>query len=263
MTDLPSYQRPPVNEVAVGIHYVSDMALGLRDMFRIHSFFEDRYPGLEEYPLLPKIVESADQMPSVEFAFVGGQAILPRLWFVGVSPTEIVQLQRDRLVVNWRKMTESDTYLRFDAHVKPAFIDAHRRLVLALDEMGSTEPAIERIEVAYVNAIIMESGDTLATVLRPLRPSEERGFLPEVDGLQMQLTYKVPQLDGGSLLIGIGSATRKEDGASTVIMQLTVRAKTDGTFDHALQCIDVAREWIVRGFTDMSTDLMHERWVQD
>jgi uncharacterized protein (TIGR04255 family) len=261
VTDLPSYRQPPVTEVAVGLQYSSSLNLSLRDLFRIHASFEDRYPGLEEYAPLPKIVPAEDAQ-TVQFAF--GQmtkAVLPRLWFIGESPTELVQLQHDRFVFNWRKTAESDPYLRFDHHVRPAFVDAHRRLLLGLEEADIAEPAIESIDVAYVNAIPLEAGDSCGAVLRILQRDQKRGFLPEATGLQMQLIYSIPDLDAGSLTITIQSAERVEDRAPTILMHLNVRAMAAGDFEQALVSIGVARRWIVNGFTDLTTDEMHERWI--
>ena len=254
---LPSYTMPPVAEVVCGFQYSTPLLVGLQQMLNIWASFSDRYPTLDEHPPLPRLSTEQDLQP--QFEILQNVPYLPRLWFSRADSGDLVQFQRDRLIFNWRKTSESDQYLRFQKYVKPNMIDAHDRLVQALNLLEVEEPPIDAFEVAYVNPIPLGPDDDFSTVLRTLRPSSEGGFLSRPEGLQMQLNYPMRDVNGG-LGINVQSAVRKADDVATVLVQLTVRGRVDGTYDDFVRCVGVAREWIVRGFTDMTTEEMHTRW---
>src|SRR5687768_12321700 len=74
-----------------------------------------QFPGLERQPPLPPMSETFDQrpgLPSINVQF-SDPASLPRLWLVSQSGEELVQLQHDRLSLNWRRVGTSTSYPRY------------------------------------------------------------------------------------------------------------------------------------------------------
>lgn len=253
---LPSFRKPPVSEVACGLQYATSIPFELDDIISTRAHFADRYPGVEQHPPLPRMTTQA-QLAGVEVVDVSGP-LLPRVWFIGGS--DLVQLQSDRLTYNWRKHADSDDYLRFADHVRPAMIEAHDRLVAWLHERGYSEPPIDMFEVAYVNPIPLEPGDEYASIVRSLRPSDGSAtILPQPSQIQMQHGFDMPET-AGFLRMDIRSVRRIADDAPMILMQLTAQGQVGGTFEDFLSRVDIAREWIVRGFADMTTEEMHSRW---
>src|SRR6266404_4193986 len=108
---LPSFTNPPVNEVICGVTFKPLPKLLAPHLGILWSKFRTEYPTcLEAEPLLP-VVETFD----------GGEAgapdfsmqYLPRVWFVSRDQSAIIQVQRDRLLHNWRKMRSTDEYPRY------------------------------------------------------------------------------------------------------------------------------------------------------
>lgn len=257
MSDLPVFETPPVAEVAMAIQYAEAMPLKVVELVELRQQFVDRYPVVEEHPALPPIL--LDQQTEITFG-----PFAPRLWFVSESGSDLVQVQNDRFGVNWRKISEDDEYLRFDHHVRPTIIDAHKRLASGLARLGVVEPPIACFELIYLNPVLLGDDEDFATVLQPLsdRSTRADGYLPTPEGLQMVLTYAMPGVPDGALLVDVRSAVRRSDETSTLFMQLVARGRVGGgaTFAEALTEIAKAREWIVRGFADLTTDTMHKRW---
>ncbi len=81
------------------------------------SLVKDRYPLNETQPPLPSQIERFDdtfnpQVPLVTFSAV--DIDLSRFWFLSEDGTNLIQIQRDRLVVNWRQQTGDEVYPRYE-----------------------------------------------------------------------------------------------------------------------------------------------------
>jgi hypothetical protein len=56
-------------------------------------------------------------------------------------------------------------------------------------------------------------------------------------------------------------AIRNEDGVEILQLTLTARGKPDGSdLESVLNWLDVGRQWVVRGFTDFTSEQMHTLW---
>lgn len=56
------------------------------------------------------------------------------------------------------------------------------------------------------------------------------------------------------------TATRTSDGVPAVLLNLVVRAAVNVSIEQAIEKVDIARDWIVRGFASLTTDTMHDFW---
>lgn len=256
MTELlPSFEAPPVTEVACTLQLSDALAVRTVDFAAIVAEFTDTYPDVEEHPPLPPIILGGQ----FNFHF-GAQFELPRLWMIDRAGNRLVQFQRDRFGINWRKRSDDEPYPRFRQAVRPTLIDAHRRLLRATAALGLEEPTFDAFDMTYVNPIPLEAGQQLSDVIRPWSGELLDELGEPVHGVNLQVTFAMPAIDG-VMTADAGVATRIEDGSSHVLLQLTVRGRVaDGTFDKALECVDTARQWIVKGFASMTTTSMHEKW---
>jgi uncharacterized protein (TIGR04255 family) len=123
-TQLPDYEKPPVIEVVFGVQFKK---LNNLSTPHIGKFWEclgiDNYPDFQEMPELSHIIEKEDSLQSpdsnVEYFQVPP---LPRLFFIDSDKDHIVQIQRDRLLVNWRKLTQDQEYPKY-ASLLPRFCE--------------------------------------------------------------------------------------------------------------------------------------------
>jgi hypothetical protein len=113
--DLPDYASPPVNEVVVGIQFQRLAVTGVH----IGSYWgsiSDRFPKVSELPPLePRVENFADPAPPVfpiSFALARAES---RYWFTTPDEVELLQIQPDRLVFNWRAMPGGPPYPHFEA----------------------------------------------------------------------------------------------------------------------------------------------------
>ena len=256
MTTLPSFLQPPVDEVACSLQFESAMQIRAVDLAVIAESFRDAYPNIEEHPPLGPIPTGG-----INFNFqIGVISELPRLYMIDETSTRLVQLQRDRFGVNWRRAGGEGVYPRYDEAVRPSLVDACNRLVKALGSLGLEIPKVSAIEVTYVNPIPLPGGAAIEAAIRPW--SGKLG--PELGGaeptsISLQLVFPIPEIDGTMSAEAV-TATRTSDGVPAVLLNLVVRAAVNVSIEQAIEKVDIARDWIVRGFASLTTDAMHDFW---
>lgn len=65
----------------------------------------------------------------------------------------------------------------------------------------------------------------------------------------------------GRLHVELRPGTRKSDDAKLFVLTLTARGEPPSPDAAGLLAFhDLGHEWIVRGFTDLTTERMHEEW---
>ena len=86
-------------------------------------------------------------------------------------------------------------------------------------------------------------------------------FLPEVDGFTWNPVFRLP--DGnGRLYVKAQIGFRVNDNTPILLLELTTRGIGADRSTKGMQLwFDLAREWIVRGFTDLTgTDIQKNEW---
>jgi uncharacterized protein (TIGR04255 family) len=259
--DLPEYEDPPVTEVVCGVQFKP------LENFRMPHFglfwkqIEKQYPAFQETaPLLPTVERyglSENQEPQLQFAF--NDLPLPRIWFLDSKGTGLLQLQRDRLLHNWKKNEPTDAYPRYHVVIEKFKDQLHNfEAFLREHSLGTIEPF--QYEMTYVNQIQKGEGWTdlteLGSVFRGQQSkSTEADFLPPVEHVNLKSSFLLPE-NKGRLHISV------RDAHPALLFELTVRGfPGDRSRDAMWPWFDTAREWIVRAFTDLTTaDIQKNIW---
>ena len=106
--------------------------------------------------------------------------------------------------------------------------------------------------------------DSLSTIGKALPDFNWRGaagrFLGIPEGFSWRTSFALPD-QAGRLHATIHSGTRRTDSAPVVVLNLTARGlpRSDGRSE-IWTWFDLAHEWIVRGFTDLTGGEFHQRW---
>ncbi len=134
-------------------------------------------------------------------------------------------------------------------------------------DRGLDEPKPIQCEVVYVNHIV--AGDAwsdwseLSDVVRCWSDTTSHRFLSQVEEATLNATYLIEREDEpvGRLHMELRPGTRRSDAVKLFVLTLTARGEpTSPDIDGLLAFHDLGREWIVRGFTDLTTEQMHEEW---
>ncbi len=180
----------------------------------------------------------------------------------GEGDTRVVQLQPDRLAVNWKKSDPDEVYPRF-ANLREFFIESWRRLTAIAKERAYCEPQPTICQVLYVNHIGAAQGwkrvDDTPQVLAPWSGSMSDDFLPAPD---VAATYQHFHLPEPGRWLDIETGPRKtDDDVCVLAVHLTCRgAAPTPDLEGALNVMDLAHDWIVRGFASVTTSDAHAIW---
>jgi uncharacterized protein (TIGR04255 family) len=242
------------------MQFETPLDLEITDLGVIRSFFKNAYPGLETHPPLGRMRLPVDGR-SLTVSVVNDGVGAPRLWFLNEEGNRLVQLQSDRIAVNWRRRLD-EAYPRYTNTVRPMMQNAIDALTAAMESLGKPLPMPDIGEVLYINPI--EAGEGFATAgqigdVISLWGGPSDGFLPQPVEARLAATYAV--LDGGFLNIEVTPAQKASNGSPVLMTKLLVRAPIrPQTVDGAFKFFDAAREWVVRGFTSTTTSKMHTIW---
>lgn len=95
----------PVIEVALGVAFDPLPELGPVALARLAGDWQAEYPEMREVPGHPP--DRLDPGMSIQF---GTGALPSRLWLLSKDENDLLQIQNDTLLVNWRRMRDEDVY---------------------------------------------------------------------------------------------------------------------------------------------------------
>lgn len=255
---LPSFDSPPVVEVTAGVQFQPLLSMSGPTLGPLRVRWRDMFPLLEEQPALPPFLEAdAHRGPAIQFSL---SPVPPsRFIFSNPSGSNLVQLQNDRLIVNWRRNAQDPVYPRY-RHIRSRFEDSHKDLTSFVAEEGLGSIVVNQVELSYINQIeenLQSLADPFAgwawTVSHHLgKPSRSRSAA----------TFEVPDLGVPPVRLHVSADPATDlDGRVVTFFTLTVRGAPVGSdLNAALGFLDRAHDHIVNSFTELTTVSMHEVW---
>ncbi len=268
--DLPDFERPPLTEVALGVQFSSI------NFQSVHAGLwwqtvRERFPKVEEQlPLQPTFETFGLPQPQValpNLTELFGFIRLTRHWFITGDDTQLIQVQRDRLLHNWRKRRADQGYPRYEplrAELEAELTDFAR--FATANKLGEVKP--NQCEVSYINHIVLDKDvdpnrhlDQIFTVWANKYSDD---YLKHVEGAQLQFRY-VLEGEGeepiGRLHAAIQPSVDPVSSSPAVQFALTARGKpAEETIAAAVEWLNEGRKAVVRGFASMTTEAMHQRW---
>lgn len=231
-------------------------------------------PVRQQQPIVPPMAEVFDQIPqpgTIEILF-DAPMTLPRAWFLSKDGVQLVQVQHDRLTLNWREFDPSVTYPRYEA-LRARLSDLLTTLRECVGEAGK-EVSINLCEVTYVNPIehigprVDEGHVDLAKIINRVRPRPRGAFLPEAEDAQLQARWRIPAeelgrhgVPAGRLYLAASPGLKPPTNTPIYMINLTSRViPSSGDPRSALNALDVGHKWVVLGFKDLTTPRMHRMW---
>ncbi|MGA2403522.1 MAG: TIGR04255 family protein [Syntrophobacteraceae bacterium] len=260
---LPDFENPPVIEVVCGIQFKPLVKFLSPHIGLLWGRFKAEYPETREVAPLNPVVEKFDTPPQVSFE-ISNTPPLPRVWFLESKGNCVIQVQRDRLLHNWRKVDNKDQYPRYE-NVKENFSDAltNFKSFLAENSLGAIEPV--QYEMTYINHILQGEGWRDLSEIGDVFPDfsfrrADKRFLPAPNSLNWHTSFMLPQATG-RLHARIRYVKLRDTGKPLLLLDLTVRGIGEDSSPEAMGAwFDVAHEWIVRGFADLTGNEVQKIW---
>lgn len=263
---LPEYENPPVIEVVCGLSFAPLEHFKAIHVGLLWERMRKGFPNVEEQPPLATHIEQLS-LPTTPTAAIElmDRPPLPRVWFLDEPGNGIIQVQRDAFLHNWRKLKADDQYPRFRT-VIASFRRHFETFISFIEENDLGHVAPIQCELTYVNHIpegaMWSRGKSLGTLFRDFQSqvSADR-FLPAYEGVNWRNTYRLPE-QAGRLHAAIQIGLVKMSGQPVVAFELKARGIGEKkSVDEIWPWFETAHEWIVRGFTDMTTEgAQKEMW---
>lgn len=261
---LPEFENPPISEVALSIEFSP-----LEKWRGPHSGLywaqiQKVYPTTEVHPPLASQIEKFDvawQRPEIRVELASPD--LSRFWFLSEDQTRLIQVQRDRFIINWRKVRGDEVYPRYQDEMRPRLQKEWREFRDFISGNKIGEIAVQQCEVTYVNDIPEGQGWTTfpeSLNLYSWWGKGTDGFLPLPERLSSAGSFLMPDQQGRLHFLS-QPAIRNVDQKRLSQLRLTARGKPTSDSDAELfNWMDLAREWVVRAFTDLTSSEAHKLW---
>jgi len=262
-TPLPEFESPPVDEVALGVDFLPLPNWKVPYSGLFWETIRDRYPSCDVQPTIFNPPEQFGVIPpeiAVRF-YHDPNAV--RCWFLDDTGNHLVQLQPDKFLRNWRRLTGNEPYPRYST-LRPAFEADWNLFGDFLRAQHLESPQAVQCEVTYINNIERGAGWESFADLSSVTPlwagTTSGGFLDAPESIGLNLAFPMEE-QMGRLRVSIDHAFRVRDGKEILRLQLVARGKpiSSSTAD-ILAWLNVGHEWVVRAFADITTSKMHALW---
>lgn len=160
---------PPVKETAMAVEFAPVPRLDTTALVHLLDSLSEDYPERSDQPPLPPSPRP-DEMSEYAPQMFGIGSLTPRLWAVNSDLGYVLQLQQDRIILNWRDVG-GKLYPGFET-LQDEFEQKWIGILTFCQDFGLSAPAPHIVEFTYVNGI-GQAGNT--RLMRALR------FLDEID----------------------------------------------------------------------------------
>src|SRR5690348_8033242 len=106
--DLPNFAKPPVTEVVLSVQFDAIAGFELQHFGSLWERFKHKFPNVETKQALEPVWETFAPPSARQLQIRLVQNFMPRMWLVSENGTELVQIQNDRFIHNWRKVGTAD-----------------------------------------------------------------------------------------------------------------------------------------------------------
>lgn len=267
--NLPEFEKPPITEVALSLQFEPIQSLTAAHVGLFWSTFRDRFPRSEQQAPIEHVLETFNLSPSpIDFKMeIANTFPVPRILLLNMEGSELIQIQQDRFLHNWRKTGDGDKYPRFEP-IKKTFLEDLRNFTNFLKEQSLESLKPDQVEITYVNHILAGEGwnsfGELHKVLTVCSGEYSSDFLSVPEQGRWVEQHIIVDTKGnsiGRLHISALPAYRRLDNAPLIILTMVSRLNLSLLdFEQLSNYLDIGREWIVRGFDAVTTSSMHAVW---
>jgi len=260
------FSSPPVVETVLSVQFPELPGFRCAHFGLYWDRIKDQFPRISDQPRLRPLTRMLPKSPPLPEPSIelrpGG---LPeRVWYIAESDTELIQLQADRYLFNWRKGDQQRAYPSYDSNACK-FLDEFRGFQTFCSETGLGEPEPEIAEVTYINLIEPQHGETAAELFQKvfvgLRWESNPPTLPTPEAAVFNRIYAIED-ERGHLSAGASIAYSRETKRELVRLELTARVLAcTGCAMDVSESLQLGHDWVVGGFVAMTDpEVQEKRW---
>lgn len=274
---LPAYEDPPVSEVAISVQFEPLKGFNTVHGGLLWSRFRDRFPRVEQHAPLERTVERTGVRASQQLglSFLSGPEMTPRLWMLNQDSTELIQIQTDRFIRNWRRTgAGKKQYPRYESHLRPEFLRDFDEFQAFIESEGMGKTIFDQCEITYVNQIRANSvwhGPAEIEKAFVGWSAEYRSRMSHaLEGVGIRARHTLQDERGeflGRLFVELDTGVTlnpagvEGDGQQVLLLKLIARGRPLGSdLEGVMRFMDLGHREIVLAFDRLTTDQMHSIW---
>ena len=241
------YETPPIDEIVCGMRFNSIKELRSVHFGILWQKFKADFPKVEDQILVTPVPSEELKNPD--------RPRLPRVWFIKKNDNELVQIQRNRFLHNWRKRQPDNEYPGYGKVIEN-FERYLSRFQEFLVEENLGNLVVRQYELTYIDLISKGQGWHNLGDLKKVFPN-----LVSLTG-QSILSTDVRDINWQTLLglsnnlgqvkLAIRTAERVSD--KQALLHIEFNAHSDGPYEPMRGWFDAAHNEIIKLFSDLVSD---------
>lgn len=259
------FNNPPVVEVVCGVLFSNSEQIKTAHIGAFWQVIKDEFPRIEDAPPLDPQVEANEEFNLVSQTIVsfGNLPPIRRAWFISEDGRNLIQIQGDRFIFNWKRAKEEDTYPRY-TNVKVKFEKYLKKFKDFCKDAGLGDLEYRQFELIYVNHITKNNGLNLlkkeSLFIDHKRLDDNRRFLPPPASINWNSSYTLPK-GYGRLHVTMQTALAYSQSIEEIVrMDLTARGIPREISSETIEdWFETAHEWIIKGFADLTSNELHAK----
>ena len=247
------YENPPIDEIVCGIRFNPIKQLQSGHFGILWQKFRHDFPMTEDQNLVGPVSEEDLGSP--------GKPPLPRIWFIHGNENELIQVQRNRFLHNWRKRRSEDEYPGYEKVVEnfEKYL-SHFEEFLLEENFGNL--VAREYELTYIDIIPKghgweNSGDLVKVFPNLLSLTKQSVLLNGVQGINWQTIFGLPN-NLGQLIVSIRNAQRIPDNQQ--IIYIESKAVSSGSYKPIRGWFNTAHNTIGEFFSNLVSKEIQEKF---
>ena len=260
----PYFADPPLKEVSFSVQFEPITELHIGYVGLIWDMFRDRYPIAEHADELPHNIEKFGvihrEIPKMTFH---EKLPVPRMMLTSADQQNIIQIQKDRFVFNWKK-TDDNQYPRYKS-IKDCFLNELKLFssFLASNNLPSME--FNQVEFTYVNHIDADNYAVHDVFKDTVHESSYSDNL-KLENFSFKFRHIISnhKEEIGRMYTNIDKGNLVSDDSFVYILKFTARTHPlDSTLSSVVDVMGIMRSEINSCFSAITTEYMHKNWKRE
>ncbi len=250
------FENPPIDEIVCGMFFDSIKELRSGHFGILWQKFRSDFPKIEDQ--IP-----INFVPVEDFKNFNFQNIpLPRVWFIHRNENELIQVQRNCFLHNWRKRRTNDEYPGYEKVVEnfESYLSRFQKYLVE-EDLGHLVP--KQYELTYIDLIPKGHGWETPGDLEKIFPNllsltKQGMLLNDIKGINWQIILDLPN-DLGEVAISIRNAQRNSNKQELIYMEF--KAVSNRAYQPIRSWFDDAHNTIMNLFCNfVSDEIQQELW---
>ncbi|MGI8640407.1 MAG: TIGR04255 family protein [Pyrinomonadaceae bacterium] len=254
---LPKFNNPPVIETVLGVEFKPLQSWQIPHFGLFWNRIRSNYQRFAVQPPLPGQVEKfGNEQNTLTISL--NKSPEARCWFFDDNGNWLLQIQNNRFISNWKRASPSyPNYKGFNERFEREWNRFNE--FLNTEKLGQLH--LLQCEVSYINHIEVNINfDDLGDIFPIWGEINKEGFLPKPEAVGFNTAYVIPE-NRGRLYVAMQPVVRHSDFKAVIQLAITAKVKIASDNNNGMiEALKLAHEWVVCGFTDFTSDKMHEVW---